>query len=259
MAASLPARAAVDCGIVGRISIPAERAGRPPDTAFRLNDGSRVFLGRMRVDADGAPRAYHPQERKGLDRLANAGHSGAWWGLATNTRDRQGDPTCAPAGAPVVQGSHDLAPGFYVSTTTMTDPSVEDCRRQRAYVNAEAIDYVALPPALATFDYRHHAGPLALVLNTRNRKQSGAVMADEAVRSGFGEGSIALARRLGYETNPRDGGSDAHTTLYVVFTDTARFPKSQRAVDAAADAAFQRWGGPQRLAVCETAVAQALR
>jgi hypothetical protein len=248
--------ATVTCEVAATLTTPSDARGRGVRTAYRLDDGSLIFMGRLRVDADGAPRAYHPQQQRGLDRLDNAGHAGDWWGIATNTRDHEGDPNCAPHGKPVVQGPHDPAPGFYVSTTTMMDPRVEDCRRQRAYVDADAINYVALPRKLAAYDARHHAGPLAMVVNTRNEKRAGAVLADEAPPTGFGEGSIALARRLGYRPSPRDGGTEARDAFYLVFTDTQKFPHAEKVVDDAAAAAFARWGGDERLAVCRKALAK---
>ncbi len=251
--------APVTCEVAATVTTPSDTRGGGVRTAYRLADGSLVFLGRMRVDADGAPRAYHPQQRRGLDRLDNAGHPGDWWAIATDTRDREGDPVCGASGRPVVQGAHDPAPGFYVSTTTMMDPKVEDCRRQRAYVDAGAISYVALPRKLATYDARHHAGSLAMVLNTKNQKRAGAVFADEAPPTGFGEGSIALARRLGLRADPRDGGTEVRDLLYVIFTDTEKFPRSEKAVEDASAAAFARWGGSERLAACQKTLAKLSR
>jgi hypothetical protein len=247
------------CDVAAKITVPGEpgQSGRAGAAkfAYRLSDGSVVFLGSLKVDADGAPRAYHPDAGKGLDRLANAGRAGNWWGLATDTKDGDGDPTCKPSGKLVRQGPRDPAPGYYVSTTTMTNPAQEDCRRQAGYVDATAISYVALPPAIATFDYRHHAGALAVV-SRRGGMPQGAVFADEAPPSGMGEGSIALARRLGYDADARAGGTESREDLFVVFTDTAHFPQSQKAVEAAADAAFRRWGGTERLRLCARTLAK---
>jgi len=38
----------------------------------------------MVVDADGAYHAFHPDDKSGLDFLANAGHPGNWMGLVTD-------------------------------------------------------------------------------------------------------------------------------------------------------------------------------
>src|SRR5215469_9907125 len=63
------------------------------------------------VDADGAYRAYHPDDRPGLDALKHAGHPGDWWALVTDNEKRDGRP--------VLQEQGDPAPGFYVSTTAL--------------------------------------------------------------------------------------------------------------------------------------------
>jgi len=57
----------------------------------------------MRIDGEGAPKAYHPRgSPPGLDLLANAGRPGDWFGVVT---DRHGSP--------VVQKARDPATSFY--------------------------------------------------------------------------------------------------------------------------------------------------
>src|SRR5262249_49419827 len=46
----------------------------------------------MAIDADGAFRAYHPNDRLGLDSLAHAGHQGNWWALVTDNGKASGRP-----------------------------------------------------------------------------------------------------------------------------------------------------------------------
>src|ERR1700676_2054280 len=67
----------------------------------------------LAVDADGAFRAYHPDNRLGLDTIEHAGRPGNWWALATDTG--------RPSGRPVVQRKGDPAPGYYVSMTALFD------------------------------------------------------------------------------------------------------------------------------------------
>ena len=43
----------------------------------------------MMIDADGALRAYHPDDVPGLDRLAHAGAPGNWWGIVTERRNAE--------------------------------------------------------------------------------------------------------------------------------------------------------------------------
>jgi hypothetical protein len=92
----------------------------------------------MAVDADGAYRAYHPNNRMGLDAIEHAGHPGNWWALATDTG--------TPEGRPVLQRENDPAPGYYVSMTSLFDASITNERNPRRFVDAVSIPYVVLPP-----------------------------------------------------------------------------------------------------------------
>src|SRR5580704_6936292 len=71
-------------------------------------DNAVLFNAGMDIDADGSPRAYNPVSSKGLDALANAGHPGNWWAIATTNGKASGEP--------VIQVDPEPAPGFYVST-----------------------------------------------------------------------------------------------------------------------------------------------
>jgi len=82
----------------------------------------------MAVDADGAFRAYHPDDRHGLDSLANAGHPGDWWALVTDNGKSTGNP--------VLQGKSDPAPGYYVSTTALNDIGYLNLCDPHRYVDA---------------------------------------------------------------------------------------------------------------------------
>jgi hypothetical protein len=92
----------------------------------------------MTIDADGY-YAYHPDNKSGLDYLRNAGKPGNWWALVTDN-DK-------PSGNPVIQTKSDPAPGFYVSMTSLEDPSMNS-RDPRRYVNAESVNFFVLPSKL---------------------------------------------------------------------------------------------------------------
>src|SRR5579872_5891755 len=70
------------------------------------------FHAGMAIDADGSPRAYHP-DNTGLDDLKHGGYPGNWWGVATSNELSTGEP--------LLQNSSDPAPGNYVSTTSLID------------------------------------------------------------------------------------------------------------------------------------------
>ena len=159
------------------------------------------FESGMAIDADGSPRAYHP-ENTGLDDLKHGGYPGNWWGVATSNELATGEP--------LVQMASDPAPGFYVSTTSLIDERFEYQNPLR-YVNAEEIPYFVLPDH---FSPAIKLGDIAWIYNTHNELHSFAVFAD--VGPDVGEGSIYLAKKLGINHDPRYGGIDSGI-LYFIF------------------------------------------
>ncbi len=149
----------------------------------------------LAVDGDGCPTCYAPPDSglPALDRLANAGHPGNWWGLVTDT----GEPT----GKPLLQGPLDPAPGYYISPTALGDPSLPS-RVQRRYVNSNAIPYLAIPPEMRRLGLR--LGDVALV--SYQGRETAAIVADIGPAGKLGEGSIELARALGLNASPKHGG-----------------------------------------------------
>jgi Fungal chitosanase of glycosyl hydrolase group 75 len=194
----------------------------------------------MAVDADGAYRAYHPNDRMGLDSLKHAGHPGNWWALATDTG--------SPKGRPVLQGKNDPAPGFYVSMTSLFDASITDEHNPRRFVDAVSVPYVVLPPE--GFKYAR-LGDFATVVNLQNGKVTGAIIADESASElPMGEGSIALARALGIDSDPRSGGVE-RGIAYVIYPGSGNGkPRALDEIAAASQAHFQRWGGLPMLSGC---------
>jgi hypothetical protein len=169
------------------------------------------FVAGMTIDADGALRAYHPDDAPGLDLLAHAGGPGNWWGVVTH------DGT--PGGTPIVQGESAPAPGFYVSQTSLADTAkpIDDPAR---YVDAAAIPYVALHETFVR-DLGCKLGDFAWVtqLGTDGSvRTSAAIFADVvAPHLPVGEGSVALADRLGIPSSPRVGGTYRESVEYVLF------------------------------------------
>ena len=158
-----------------------------------------IFTSGMAVDADGSPRAYHPDNSTGLDDIHNAGSPGDWSALATIN------------GVPVVQGPNDDAPGYYVSMTSLEDDSVKGIVPSR-FVDSEQVPYIALPPDLPG----PRLGDLGLVVNVRNGRSSPVIFADHSPENRLGEGSIRLANALGINPDPRHGGTNGGI-VYIVF------------------------------------------
>lgn len=199
-----------------------------------------VYKSGLAIDADGAYRAYHPNNRLGLDTIEHAGHSGNWWALATDNGKA--------SGRPVVQGRNDPAPGYYVSMTALFDPRIPSERNPRRFVDAATIPYVVLPPEGFHFA---KLGDFATVVNLRNGRVSGAIVGDESAPDlVMGEGSIALANALGVDSNPRTGGIE-HGVGYVVYRGSGnRRPRSVQEIRSSSQEKFRIWGGLQKLDSC---------
>ena len=185
------------------------------------------FQAGMMIDADGALRAYHPDDVSGLDDLAHAGAPGNWWGIVT------ADGT--PGGTPLVQGAGDPAPGFYVSQTSLEDEA-RDASDPRRYVDSLAVPYLALQEVFAT-DFGCKLGDFAFATREAldgSRHASAAIFADVAApQLPVGEGSIALAERLGIPSSPRHGGTFRASVHYVLFCGSGNGrPRSVAEIDA---------------------------
>jgi hypothetical protein len=175
-----------------------------------------------------------------LDYLANAGHKGAWWGLATDTGGASGHP--------LVQTTGEFK-GFYIAQTALRDPTKPDANIGK-YVDSRLTPFIALPQRVIQAGVVS-IGDLAVVYNTRNGRLEYAIVADQGPNDSIGEGSIALAASLGINTNMRAGtaGQDAGV-VYLLFPGSAAKPPWPRTVPEIrrmAAAAFNAWGGIRQL------------
>lgn len=162
------------------------------------------FQSGLMIDADGAPMAYHKDNSKALDYLANAGKPGNWWALVTDNKKNDGNP--------LIQKASDPAKGYYISTTALQDGNKKYDNPYR-YVNSEGVPYIALPSKFAT-DFK--LGDIALVINNKNGKRCYAIFADIGPKNKIGEGSICLAKLLGLNSSPKNGGT-ASGIVYILF------------------------------------------
>lgn len=172
------------------------------------------WTGGLAIDADGCPRAYHPQSDRGLDDLANAGRPGNWWGIVTDAN-----------GAAVVQGQADPAPGYYISTTALTDSS-KAWNDPLRFVDSEAVPFLVVPPSFIGFMGKGglcRLGDLALAVNLDNGKKVPCIIADIGPADELGEGSIALADTLDIPWSPRTGGCESGL-LTIVFPNSRTIP-----------------------------------
>jgi hypothetical protein len=220
--------------VTSESTVVATVAGVP----IRVLLGSKIFFFKagMAIDADGAPNAYHPAG-KGLDHLANAGHPGNWFGVVTDNGRKDGEP--------VVQGANDPCQGFYVSPTSLRNNRLQRAD-PRSYVDSTTVPYISLPKHTHE-KLRSYLGDLAFVINTTSGKASGAIYADVGPALKIGEGSIALAKALGVNSNARHGGVQSNI-IYVVFPHSGTgAPVDTLRIDAGARKMFHDWGGFSQL------------
>ncbi len=173
-------------------------------------NGVRSFTRRgiAEVDFDGSPTAYGPNGL-GDDFLANAGHPGKWWGVAT---DRSGNPRVNEN-------------GYYVSTTAWASGAQGV---QSSYVDAQRVPYVAMNAHDRANGARN--GDFVLLTNEKTGKQCWAVVADYAGNhpDDHTEISAAAARALGLRFNKR--GVEGHLSMqFFPGTGTGVFPRGDKA------------------------------
>lgn len=204
--------------------------------------GVLFWSSRLHVDADGHPEAYHPSgSPPGLDYLANAGHPGNWWGIATNSH-----------GAPYRQTAGHPAPGFYISTTALEDRAISGDNPAR-YVHSGEVPFIVLP-SKPHFSPHQQLGDLAIVFNTDNGRFSWAIYADIGPSNEIGEGSMALSNALGLSASPKTGGTEKEIIATVFFPGSkVGWPRSSDELSRAALKLFEAWGG---LKSCELAMPQ---
>lgn len=205
----------------------------------------------LRIDADGAPNAYHPDDEPGLDALANAGYPDSPWWSDVLVPDPE-DPRVA-----YVQSSGAFS-GYFVSQTALqaTAPSVTDPGR---YVDATRVPYLVFPSGFAREEGTGRLGDLGFALNVATGESSPFIVADIGPADAqLGEISIALAERLGgSDVNPRTGaGAPRGDMLYLIFRfssasdSTARWPLSPEQMQSRVDELLAGVGGREIVSAC---------
>lgn len=144
-----------------------------------------VSKSKLKINADGCPNAYHPNDKSGIDKLSYAGHSGNWWGVVTDTLKK--------TGTPIVQGPNDPYPGYYISMTALSDR--KRCSRgfksPRAYVDSSKENFMVIPRKSEAVGWA--LGDFGTVCNTQNGKCVHVLVADVGPVEKFGETSIHAA------------------------------------------------------------------
>jgi Fungal chitosanase of glycosyl hydrolase group 75 len=183
------------------------------------NTGFIYFKADYDLDADGSPRAYNPSNT-GILHNGNATNSSG---------DMSESVVLYKNKKPYIQKASDPFPGYYISLTTLQLQSFPDTSVKR-YVNPETIPYFVLPGGgLKAMGVE--AGDIGIVYNYLNNKSSFAIFADSGPSTIVGEGSIALATKLGIKTQISKkgrivGGIDSGDILYIVFPKSGKGKKS---------------------------------
>lgn len=160
---------------------------------------------RSRVDADGSPHAYNPANT-GLDYNANAKDSkGRWVGIATR-----------PNGVPYIQDQHDIAPGYYVSTTAYELKQYHVSSPDR-YINSEIIPYCVLPPQIIKAVPEIVLGSRFIGTNMESNEFTQGMVADVGPTNKFGEFSICSNEKFGLDGNPKNGGTEEEIISMTIF------------------------------------------
>jgi hypothetical protein len=170
------------------------------------------------IDADGAngqnggPPAYKA-DNSGTEDLANGG-----MGI------RNGKVICVHSWARdiVLLGPDNepkiFANGVIASRTWYRHPdkAVND---PAAYVDAETVPYIVVPPLIVQATAGVVRGCKARV--TRAGRSVDCVVADRGPRTKIGELSIAAARAIGLPSSPRSGGTESPDVLYELWPGVA--------------------------------------
>jgi hypothetical protein len=180
--------------------------------------GNLIFKAKIAIDADGSPRAYGPNDT-GLDELGNAKTNGKWVGIVVDNDDK-----------PIVQGRNDPFPGFYISPTALYDTNIARTD-PRCYVNSEVIPYYVLPESLMN-DFNMKVGDMGYIYNQLTKRGCFAILADIGPEGKLGEGSIALAQKIGIpNVSPRDGGTETPEIVYIAFPNSGAGAEKHRTIE----------------------------
>lgn len=213
---------------------------------FPCNDQHKPYFyvtRRISIDADGAPKAYHPDGKSGLDDLRNAGYPNSpnWPAILV--------PDPANQTQALIRKDGDAA-GFYYSKTTLADPNPRKKNTDDGkFADATKIPYIAFPGNWLKVVGSGAMGNHVMARAEGGREDFGAVVADRAnANDPLGEISIALAERFyGHPVNGRSvppGGPASFA--YAVFpspTSQVTWPLDSAVIDKRARAMLQAVGG----------------
>jgi len=174
-------------------------------------DGRVHFTADADIDADGANgqnggAAAYMVDDGGTELLANGG-----------MKMSNGKVICAKSWARdiVILDSDNepkVFPGGIIASTTWYAVPGKSRSDPAAYVDAETVPYIVVPPLVVQQTTGVVRGCKARV--TYRGRSVDCVVADKGPRDKIGELSIAAARAVGMPSSPRSGGTEAAEVLY---------------------------------------------
>lgn len=182
------------------------------------DDGRVHFLGDADIDADGAngqnggPAAYKVDD-SGTELLANGG-----------MKIVQGKVVCAKSWARDIvildtDNEPKVFPGGIIASTTWYGHPGKLRSDPTAYVDAETVPYIVVPPVIIQKTEGIVRGCKARV--TWKGRSVECVVADKGPANKIGELSIAAARAVGLPSSPRSGGTEKPEVLYELWPGVA--------------------------------------
>ena len=183
-------------------AVPAQKNENSVGRSFDLQTR------RFDVDVDGAPNAYGPPGKKTLDVLRNAHYRGWRNAPIVGYLTEDDHPN-----VPVVQGSGDPYPGYYISQTAYTDRARTRPSDPLRYVDASRINYVVRGDAARARGVR--LGDFVAVHSWATGRTAFGIVGDAGNPSGD-EGSLHLLQDLGYPYHAaKDEGVDGPGEIVV--------------------------------------------
>jgi hypothetical protein len=191
-----------------------------------------IFKAGAAINADGSPNCYGP-DNSGIDYTANGGTPGGnWWGGPTDAK-----------GMPLIQQIYDPSPGMYVCATAHFNPAYNEASQYR-YLDSESIPFFVLP---RKHNCQANLGDVGLVYRTQTEDNCYALYGDVGPTSKIGECSIRLAQALKLDPDPKQGGTESRSIVYLVFPGSVGRWVPPNVWFDTAHTLFKSWGDLARL------------
>lgn len=267
------------CPLIPETNIAHAETG--PVKIFRDAQTQAIaFASQMQVNTDGAPDSYHPDDI-GITHICNGVSVGAScsWKAACLPEFKQAKaeqfrgPTkiCFFAmatdarGVPIIQGSADPKPGYFVSTTALHQPGA-NLRTPQAQLDSNSVPFAVIPGYWQTSKKPGpQLGDVGVAWRRSNGKTAYFVIGDTGPRNKLGEGSVALHQALGndpfvmrYGVRRARQGIGGRDVVYLMFPKSAQAGQhlDEASIRRMAAAPLAKFGGVERLKDCAATFTQ---